>query len=300
MAKTDSAKPKSAVYDSRPIKPKRARRTKAAIMEIKDQMMTLATENRPMTVRQMFYQASNLKLVDKSEQGYGTIGRLLGDLRKSGRMPFDWIADNTRWQRKPRSYSSLADMLEQQQHFYRRALWESQDAYVEIWLEKEALAGVLYDVTAKWDVPLMVCRGYPSLSFIHGSAEVLENIGKPIYLYYFGDHDPSGVDIPRFVEESLRKYSPDAEIYFERVAVLPHQIESMGLPSRPTKKTDTRSKSFVGESVEVDAIPPAVLRQMVEECITRHIDPEQLQRTRQVESAERETLTTIFENFGDY
>ncbi len=173
---------------------------------------------------------------------------------------------------------------------YRQALWENQDAVVEVWLEKEALAGVLYDVTAEWDVPLMVTRGYPSLSFLHLAAEGILKEDKPTFLYYIGDHDPSGVHIPQKVEADLREMAAGAEIHFERIAVNVDQIEEWNLPTRPTKKTDTRSKTFMGASVEADAIPPADLRALVEEAITQHIDQRVLTTTKVAERSERELL----------
>jgi hypothetical protein len=179
---------------------------------------------------------------------------------------------------------------------YRRALWDSQKVYVEIWLEKEALAGVLYGVTAEYDVPLMVTRGYPSLSYLYSAADQMSEEDRPCYVYYFGDHDPSGLDISRKVEQDLRGFAPDVDLYFERVAVTPEQIEEWELPSRPTKKTDTRAKHFTGDSVEVDAIPPAQLRQLARDCIERHIDKRLLKRTQTVEAAERDTLETIVRN----
>jgi hypothetical protein len=101
------------------------------------------------------------------------------------------------------------------------------------------------------------------------------------------------VDIDRFVEREIRRHAPDANLVFRRVAVLEKQITQYGLQTRPTKKTDSRSKSFKGESVEVDAIDPSTLRALCEKCITRHIDQQQLERTRAVEEAERDTLATI-------
>jgi hypothetical protein len=121
----------------------------------------LASDN-PMTVRQVFYQLVSCAAIGKTEAGYKqTVIRLLTSMRRSGEIPFGWIADNTRWMRKPSTYASLREMLELSKETYRRAVWSNQDAYVEVWLEKDALAGVLYKETAPWDVPLMVTRGYP-------------------------------------------------------------------------------------------------------------------------------------------
>ncbi|MDP8931106.1 MAG: hypothetical protein M3O70_21665 [Actinomycetota bacterium] len=247
-----------------------------------------------MTVRQIFYQATTLGVVAKTEAEYkGTVVRLLTEMRRSGELPFGWIADNTRWMRKPTSHSSLDQALQRTAEAYRRSLWDDQDVYVEIWLEKEALAGVVFDITSEWDVPLMVTRGYPSLTYLYEAAEQIEGKSKSAYIYYLGDHDPSGVDISRNVEERLREFAPDADITFERLAVEPWQISAWGLPSRPTKTTDTRAKHFDGESVEVDAISPADLRAIVRTAIEQHVDNARLEWLQQVEASEREILQEI-------
>lgn len=108
--------------------------------------------------------------------------------------------------------------------------------------------------------------------------------GKPAFLYYLGDHDPSGIDIPRAVSAGLREFAPEADIRFKRIAVTEKQIAEFSLPTRPTKKTDSRSKSFDGESVEVDAIPAAELRRIVRKCIERHVDKNMLNRTKRIEN----------------
>jgi len=271
--------------------PTKARRGRDSIGRLKADLYEIIERDRPMTCRQVFYRAVSRGLIGKTEAEYKTtICRLLAVMRRDGTLPFDWIADNTRWMRKPRSHSGLAGMLDYAQETYRRAIWDEQDCYVEVWLEKDALAGVLYDITAKWDVPLMVTRGYPSLSFIHSAAEAIAAESKPTYLYYFGDLDPSGVDIPHKVEGGIRELAPDADLHFARVAVNRDQVEEMGLPTRPTKKTDSRAKTFDGESVEVDAIEPDVLRNMAEEVIVQHIDSDVYERMQEVERAERETL----------
>lgn len=274
-------------YVTSPTNPRR-RRGKQDMATIRKAMYEALDQDNPMTVRQVFYRMVSDGVIGKTEAEYkGTVCRLLANMRREGEIPFGWIADNTRWMRKPRTYSSMEDALNSTARAYRRALWDNQDCYVEMWLEKDALAGVLVEETKPWDVPLMVTRGYPSISYLYEAAEAIEDYDRPTYLYYFGDYDPSGMDITRFVEKEIREYAPEAEIYFERVAVTPSQIEEMRLPTRPTKQSDSRSKAFVGESVEVDAIKPRVLRQMVEQCITRHVDPHALEITRRFEAQEK-------------
>jgi hypothetical protein len=285
---------KKTSYGARPIK--RIRRSKTAISDIQQAITELLAADNPMTVRQLYYQLVSRKAIEKTEAEYKTICRLLTNMRRDGEIPFAWLADNTRWMRKPRTYSSLEGALQNTARTYRRALWDTQDCYVEVWLEKDALSGVLIDVTAEWDVPLMVTRGYPSLTFLHSAAQEIAEQNRPCFLYYLGDHDPSGVDIPKKVERDLRIFAPDAEIYFERIAVNPDQIELYNLPTRPTKKSDTRSRSFDGESVEVDAIPPDTLRHIVRREIELHIDVRELNQLRTIEAAERETLESMIAN----
>jgi len=253
----------------------------------------------PAMVRGVFYQAVTRGLVAKTEAEYKhTVVRLLGLMRREGRVPYGWIADETRWMRKPASYSSLADMLERSAELYRRALWDRQRVYVEIWLEKEALSGAIYEVTGEWDVPLMPTRGYPSLTFIHNAAEAITAHAKPTFIYYLGDHDPSGIDIPRVIERELRAMAPASELWFTRLAVTPDQIASYGLPTRPTKATDSRAATFGGESVEVDAIPAPELRTLVRRAIESHVDALELERVRSIERIERDTLTTLANRFA--
>lgn len=267
------------------------RRTRREVDRIMGAAYRICQEEQPVTVRQVFYRLVSEGIIAKTETEYrATVCRLLADMRRQGIIPYGWIADNTRWMRKPRTWSSLEQLLRDTARTYRRALWDDQNAYVEVWLEKDALAGVVYDVTADWDVPLMVTRGYPSLSFLYSAAEHFRACQKPVYLYYFGDYDPSGVDIPRAVEKTLRDFAPHVELHFSVVAVTPGQIENCHLPTRPTKNTDSRSKRFKGESVEVDAIPPAELRDLVSLCITQHVDLDKVNQLRMVEREERRLL----------
>ena len=270
------------------------RRTRKELDSIRSALYESLDADNPATVRQVFYRLVSAGVIEKSEAEYkGRVCRLLAEMRRDGSLPFDWIADNTRWMRKPQSFSGVGEALRRTAEFYRRAVWDEQNAYVEVWLEKDALSGVLYDVTAGWDVPLMVTRGYPSLSFLYGAAYKLREIEKPTFIYYLGDHDPSGVNIPEVVERNLRELAPQCNITFERVAVNEQQIKSYNLLTRPTKKTDSRSKNFRGESVEVDAIPPGTLKAIVEQAIIQHVDEAALHALEAAEQSERQILTKM-------
>jgi hypothetical protein len=274
---------------------KRHRRTKAAIVSVRDAIKDILEENHPQTVRQVFYRLTVRGLIAKAEIEYKqTVGRLLRDMREANVIPFEWITDNTRLMRKPASFTGIEACLNSTAQHYRRNLWASMPVYVEVWIEKDALAGVAMEETEVYDVPLMPARGYSSLTFLYCAAKVIQARNKPAYIYHFGDYDPSGVDAARDIEAKLRRYAPGAEIHFERPAVTPAQIAEWNLPTRPTKQTDTRAKKFgSATSVELDAIPADKLRQLVRECIERHVDQEQLKILRVAEASERELLKSV-------
>jgi hypothetical protein len=279
------------VYRTRTIK--RNRRSKAEMSQLDEHLLSLLEEDHPQTVRGTFYQATVRGWVPKTEKGYRTVQRALMLLRERDELPFTHIADSTRWMRKPKSFDDMDEALFDASRFYRKAIWNDQNVTVEVWMEKDALAGVIFDVTSEWDVPLMVTRGYSSLSFLHQSAVLLAADDRPCFIYCLGDYDPSGMDISRNVERRLREYAPDAEIHFERIAVTPEQITAWNLPSRPTKTTDTRAKNFNGDSVELDAIPAWRLKELVLDAIERHIDQDALTITKNIEAAERESLLKL-------
>lgn len=276
------------VYAASQIKPRASRQ---AMIERMGSLYAIVEEIKPCTVRQVFYQATVRGLIDKTETGYDKVQRALADMRRQGVLPYSWIADNTRWQRKPRSYANTAEALEEVAQFYRKDLWREADDYVEMWLEKDALSGVIYPVTETYDVPLMVARGYASLSFLHGSAETIKANGRITTIYHLGDFDPSGVNAGEKIEETLRALAPEVPIVFQRLAVNPEQIAAWSLPSRPTKTSDSRAKRFgYAESVELDAIHPDLLRALVEQAIRKHLPERQLQVLREAEASERQWL----------
>jgi hypothetical protein len=278
------------VYGASAIK-RRQRATKSEMDRRAEAILDIVEEIRPCTVRQVFYQAVVRGLVPKTEKDYRRVQRMLVQVRRDGELDWDAIADNTRWMRKPASFSSVADAIASTAKTYRRDLWRDGSAYVEIWCEKDALAGVLIDITEKWDVPLMVSRGYASITYLYTSAMALAQRGKPAFVYHFGDHDPSGQDAARCIEKELREHAPDIEINFERFAVTPQQIADWNLPTKPTKQTDSRAKTWThGGSVELDAIHPDRLRDLCDQAIAQHVDQERLRKLKVIEAEEKKGI----------
>jgi hypothetical protein len=284
--KASGIKSKSPVYEARGIKSgeRKNRRKKTEIEVIKKAIFEILEADHPQTVRQVFYALTVRKLIGKNEKEYdSTVCRLLGEMREEGEIPFEWVADNTRWKRRPVTYTGLSHAVWNLAQTYRRNLWDDAEDYVEIWVEKDALAGVIVEETDPLDVPLMVAKGYSSKSYAYGAAQdiadEMERL-KRIYIYHLGDSDPSGEDAARDVEAKLRRYTQkfrpgaDVEIHFKRIAVLDEQIERWNLELRPNKKADRRTAKFHRQagSVELDAIPARELRKIVRDTIEPHID----------------------------
>jgi len=285
-------------------------------------------EDYPVSLRGVYYRVVSAGVVEKTEAGYRLVGRELLKLRREGVVPYSTITDGTRWITKPDSWTSLDQCLEDAAASYRRALWRSQDAVVHVFTEKDAISGVVSPVTEKWDVPLGVLRGYGSESFAYSFGEVVKKSSKnTTYVYQLGDHDPSGLDAWRAFHERVAGFLGEVahldpsesfpgdlaeqvtygfigdddlfkKVTFARLAVTEDQIEEWDLPTRPTKQTDTRAKGFSGDSVEVDAIPAATLRQLLEDTITAHIDQDALAAELAVEEEERRTLALVADRWG--
>lgn len=278
--------------------PTRRRRTKSDIVEICDAIVAVIRSDPPMTVRQVFYQLVARGIIDKTEDQYqGSVIRLMTDMRLDGRLSYDWVVDESRRVRITETYDSIEYAIERTAEFYRRSALAQSPDYLEIWVEKDALAGSLWDVTSDYDVPLMVSRGMPSLTFLHGSAMAIRQAarrGKRSFIYQFGDHDPSGVLIPqtiaRRLNEMCERLNCPAPIV-KRVALTKAQIKRHRLPTRPTKREGNRhADGFAGDSVELDALPPRVLRELARNVIERHISPAATLALREAENSEREIL----------
>ena len=273
----------------------RDRRTRAQLAELHAAILASVEndEDWPATVRGVFYRVMSTGAVPKSEKGYAVVQREVLKMRRSGDLPYHKIIDGTRWRMQPDAWDDLDHMLAESRSFYRRRLWNDQPTYVEIWSEKDAITGIVRKVTYEYDVPLMVARGFPGETFLWGAGQEINEIGKPTVIYQLDDHDPSGVAAWEHTQRALRKFCPDADLTFERLAVTPEQIDTFNLQTRPTKQSDSRARTFDGESVEVDAIPTRILRQIVRDAIESRIDAKALMLTRIAEDSEQDILGDI-------
>jgi len=259
----------------------------------------IVEEIQPATVRQVFYQAVVRGLVPKDEKGYKVVQRRLAELRKMGTIPYRWITDNVRVVRGRKRYNSPEQYAKFVAEFYHKQYWADSDVNVELWLEKDALAGVLFPVVVEQcGLNLHVTRGYPSISYLESAAHYIRRDGRLTFVYLLTDFDPSGVGIAENVTSQLVERSSPVEVRVRRLAVTRKQIDDWGLPTRPTKEKDSRYQKFVGEhgtdSVELDAIPPATLRRLVRETIQGHIEPDRLRLMKLAEEQERDGLRRIW------
>jgi hypothetical protein len=213
---------------------KRRRRTNAQLDLVDQAIYEAVRDEHPVTLRGVFYRVVSAGAVEKTEAGYRLVGRQLLKLRRAKVIPYAWITDGTRLIRKPDSWSDVETMLSNAAASYRRALWDDQDAEVLVLSEKDAISGVVYPVTAGWDVELGIVRGYSSETFAYSVAEGIAATTKTTYVYQLGDHDPSGVDAWRSFEERVRGFQLGGDAVFERLAVTPEQIAEHRLPTRPT------------------------------------------------------------------
>ncbi len=279
--------------------PARKRGTPEEIQQRREAIFAIVEDQQPMTARAVFYQAEVKGVVAKDHSGYKMVVADLKVLRRSGRMPYEWIVDTTRSENRILTHDSPAAALRYAARHYWKSLWTDSKCLVQIWLEKAALEGVIEQVTHEYDVPLMVARGYGSLSFLHKAAMDLD-AERPTYIYYLGDHDPSGENAGEVTEERLRELAADPDlIHFKRIAVTSEQIEKWNLPTRPTKTSDSRARNFVDEdgeqrpSVELDAIEPKELRKMVKACIMKHQSQKVFDKLERQQERERAELLEL-------
>jgi hypothetical protein len=283
------------------------RRGRAEMAGIRAAIIGLLSADHPQTVRQVFYQLVTRGIIEKTEGEYQrTVIRLLAEMRLNAQVPWSWIVDESRRVRETQTFDSVRDALEDTAASYRRSALRNCQDYIQIWAEKEALTGIIWDVSSDYDVPVIPSKGMPSLTLIYRCFENIKRAaraGKQSYLYQFGDHDPTGVMIPQSLQSRLNEFCERNDCpppIVERIALTEQQIIEHRLPTRPTKREgNTHALKFEGDSVELDALPSAMLRALVRESIERHISPAELHALREAEDSERAILLRLARDAED-
>jgi hypothetical protein len=261
-------------------------------------LINYAAEHGPVSVRGLYYQAEvkSVPGLDKTDSGYDKIQGQVLKLRRKGRLSYSDIADATRWMRKPTTYyDSVQDALDETARTYRKALWRDNDARVEIWCEKDALAGVIYQVTSMYDVPLMVARGFSSETFCFEAVEQYDE-DKTTYVYYLSDFDRSGRDATKSLNEKLQRFASEKgiKVVFKLLGITPAQVKKYRLSTREPKRKSPQDKTWEYDyACELDAMEPDAMRSLVEKAINQHLPQHQLAVLQVAEESEREFFKTF-------
>lgn len=219
-----------------------------------------------LTLRQLYYQLVSRNIIPNLERSYKNLSALVSDARLAGMMDWDAIEDRVRQPKAASEWSDIVDLVDSALIAYRLPRWEGQEHYVELWVEKDALAGVLWPIAKEHHITLMVNRGYSSQSAMYESAQrFAEHDGQECVLLYLGDHDPSGEDMVRDIRDRMEMFGVTLDV--RKIALTMDQVKRYNPPPNPAKMSDPRATNYVAEhgaqSWEVDALPPEVLRRII-------------------------------------
>lgn len=284
-----------ATYQARPIK--RPRRTRTQVQQLEEQIYTALRNDRPASVRNVFYQMTNPRLpepVEKSERGYCQVQDRIVKMRRAGVIPYHWVTDATRRGYHTAIYRNAAEALRNWQGMYRGDVWAGAGCYVEVWVESRSVAGMIEQTCADLAVSLYPAGGFTSLTLAYQAAEVINDItGRgeiPANVLYIGDYDPAGVLIDRKVEDELRVHlDPAVDLSFYRIAVTPEQILEMDLPTKPRKETERRA-AHIERTVEAEAMPAGTMRDLLRGWVEEFLPAGALEAAKAAEENERRLI----------
>ncbi len=254
-----------------------------------------------LTLRQLYYQLVARDIIPNKVSEYSKLSTILGDARLAGLVDWEAIEDRTRGPQRPSQWTDVASLMDSALHSFRLPRHSDQPTHIELWTEKDALTSVLKPITNEYHVTLMVNRGYSSLSAMHDAYERFEryrSTGMDVMILYLGDHDPSGLDMDRDIEERLTKMF-GTEIYFERIGLTREQIDRFNPPPNPAKVTDPRATGYINEhgkiSWEVDAIRPDELDRLVRRHIEDNMDMNRYNARLDKEKEQKKKLRKIID-----
>ena len=257
-----------------------------------------------LTLRQLYYQFVARLFLENSQQSYKRLGSVMNDARLAGLVDWEAIEDRTRYLRTHAAWSDPADIIRSAAADYREDIWEGQRYRPEVWIEKDALLGVVEGVCREFRVPYFACRGNNSQSEQYKAgkryAECIEAGIEPIVLH-LGDHDPNGLDMTRDNHERLAMFAR-RPIDLRRLALNFDQVEQYGPPPNPAKETDSRFNGYVSkygnECWELDALDPTVIADLIRREIEEMIDREPWNAALASEERNRSILAKASENWA--
>ncbi len=258
-------------------------------------------EGYTLTLRQLFYQFVARGLLANTEKSYTRLGSIISRARLAGLIDWEAITDRTRESRGNSHFESPAEILDVAARGYRIDLRADQEVYLEAWIEKDALLGVLERVCGRLDVPFLSCRGYVSASALWEAAQRLieqENAGRETVILHLGDHDPSGLDMTRDIQERLDTFGSIAEV--RRIALNMEQVRRYAPPPNPAKESDTRwatyTERYGDESWELDSLDPRTIAALIETAVGEYTDDDRIAALIERQETERQQLLKLAES----
>lgn len=256
-----------------------------------------------LTLRQAYYQLVARGYIPNNEKSYKNIGNLINDGRLAGLIDWYSITDRTRNLRRNSHWDNPADVIASAKYSYLLDKWEGQPNYVEVWVEKDALVDVVGQACRPLDVPYFSCRGYTSQSEMWAAAQrfIRQEDREQRLIIHLGDHDPSGIDMTRDIQERLEMFG--ADVYVKRVALTMEQIEFYTPPPNPAKITDSRCEKYIAEfgneSWELDALEPKVITDLIRDEVTAYRDDDLYREVSRKENREKTELQMLCDNYTD-
>jgi len=258
-----------------------------------------AEQGYDLTLRQLYYQFVSRDLIPNSQKEYKKLGSIINDARLAGFIDWNAIVDRTRHLRELAHWEKPKDIISASIEQFRIDKWSNQEYRPEVWIEKDALIGVLSNVCEELDIPYFSCRGYTSQSEMWRAAQRLcghmQNNQVP-YIIHLGDHDPSGMDMSRDIEERLYNFGV-TDLTFSRIALNRDQIDQYNPPPNPAKLTDSRCRVYINrhgsESWELDALEPQVIHSLIENIVLSLRDEEAYVKTLKKQQKYVNKLRTI-------
>jgi hypothetical protein len=257
-----------------------------------------------LTLRQLYYQFVSRGYIQNKQTEYDRLGSIINDGRLAGLIDWDAIVDRTRNVKTNPHWESPAEILESAKNQYQVDKRRDQEIYLEVWIEKDALIGVIEKVCRNNDVPFFSCRGYTSQSEVWAAAQRILKVNKNTVIIHLGDHDPSGLDMTRDINERLVMFvEGNIQISIDRIALNHEQVKKYNPPPNPAKSTDSRFNNYVSkygkESWELDALNPAVIEKLIYKTIASYTDQEAFSNCMKLENAHKRLLENIIDKLNE-
>jgi len=276
----------------------------ARIAQCNEIVAEYSAQKLRLTLRQLYYQLVSRDIIENVERSYKNLSSLVTDARMAGLMDWNAIEDRVRVPRVQNDFESVKELVDAAVRSYRLPRWKGQDNYVELWVEKDALAGVLRPIASKYHITLMVNRGYSSASAMYESAqrfiESASDAGREMHLLYLGDLDPSGEDMVRDVGARLQLFG--ADVVVEKIALTMDQVKKYKPPPNPAKTTDPRAADYIAKhgskSWEVDALSPPVLTKLISDALDELVDQDMMDQIIEREDVDKAKLVASVKKWG--